>query len=59
MAVLLAATTMAGVVLTETGTARLRGPTEPVLALLLVLSASIVRRRGASDAAPLGASEPT
>ncbi|MEZ5204448.1 MAG: hypothetical protein R2701_08750 [Acidimicrobiales bacterium] len=59
VAVLLAATTMAGVVLTETGTARLRGPTEPVLALLLVLSASIVRRRGASDAAPLGASEPT
>ena len=50
----LAATTWITVVTTETGTARLRSPSEPILALVLVLAASIVRaevqaRRPAAD----------
>jgi len=39
----LAAYTWFTVVTTETGTARLRSPSEPILALVLVLAASIVR----------------
>src|SRR5690606_8887830 len=41
---LVAGTVMASVVLTETGTARLRGPSEPILVVLLVVSASVVHR---------------
>lgn len=41
--VVIAAATWLPVVLTETGTARLRAPSEPVLALVLVLAISIVR----------------
>jgi hypothetical protein len=41
--VVLAASTWLPVVLTETGTARLRAPSEPVLALVFVLALSIVR----------------
>jgi hypothetical protein len=39
----LAGYTWITVVTTETGTARLRAPSEPILALILVLAASVVR----------------
>lgn len=41
--IVLAGYTWIAVVTTETGTARLRSPSEPILALILVLAASVVR----------------
>jgi hypothetical protein len=44
VAVVLGAYTMVSAVRTETGTARLRSPAEPLLALAMVLSASLAHR---------------
>lgn len=44
VALVLSAYTLVSAVTTETGTARLRAPAEPLLALALVVSGSIVRR---------------
>lgn len=52
VALLLGAATWASAVTTETGTARLRAPSEPLLALVLVLSASLVRRAWRRRAGP-------